>query len=168
MEATMNEDARRKVGELIGDIHIAMLTTRDDEGRLHARPMAAMQRDFDGTLWFMTREGSPKIEEARQDSNVAVTYAHPGKQEYVSMQGRARIVRDKAKIRELWSEPARVWFPQGPDEPDIALLAVEVDSAEYWDSPSSAAVYLYGYAKARLTGKPPSSNEIGENKKVGF
>jgi general stress protein 26 len=165
MTSTTSAEARQKVWDMIGDIKIAMLTTRDQSDQLHARPMAAMQKDFDGTLWFMTKEGSSKLDEAAE---VSLTYANPSKQEYVSITGRARISHDKAKIKELWSEAARVWFPQGPDEPDIALIAVDVDTAEYWDSPSSAVVYLYGYAKARVTGKPPGANELGENKTVRF
>ena len=82
--------------------------------------------------------------------------------------GNARIVHDKAKIKDLWSEAARVWFPKGPDDPQIALIAVEITDAEYWDSASSTMIYAYGYAKARLTGEPPSERALGENRKVSF
>src|SRR3546814_4736602 len=56
-----------------------------------------------------------------------------------------------------------LWFPKGLDDPDLALLRVAVEKAEYWDSPSAAMTYLYGYAKSRLTGRPPKGgeNEIG-------
>ncbi|MBX9739389.1 MAG: pyridoxamine 5'-phosphate oxidase family protein, partial [Beijerinckiaceae bacterium] len=59
----------------------------------------------------------------------------------------------------------RVWFPKGPDDPEITLLAVDVEEAEYWDAPSSAMIIAFGYAKARLTGEPP---QMGENKVVKF
>lgn len=58
-----------------------------------------------------------------------------------------------------------MWFPDGPDDSAIALIEVRVETAEYWDSPSSAMVYAYGYAKARLTGTPP---DLGENETVRF
>ena len=74
--------------------------------------------------------------------------------------------RDPAKVQSLWSEALRVWFPKGPEDPDITLIKVEVDTAEYWDAPSSAWVYAMGYAKARLTGEPPK--DVGENKIVQF
>ncbi|GAC1564364.1 MAG: pyridoxamine 5'-phosphate oxidase family protein [Beijerinckiaceae bacterium] len=156
---------RKKVWELIKDIQVAMLVTQDKSHTLSARPMAACNKAFDGTLWFMAREGSPKLDELAQSPNVLLAYSHPGKQDYVSLAGKARIVRDKAKVKELWSEPARVWFPKGPEAGDIVLIAVEVETAEYWDSPSATMVYAYGYAKARLTGEPP---HMGENKKVAF
>jgi hypothetical protein len=57
----------------------------------------------------------------------------------------------------------RTWFPKGVSDPEIALLKVEIDQAEYWDAPSSTMVYVTGYAKAALTGKSPHP---GENEKL--
>jgi general stress protein 26 len=163
--STSGED-RQKIWELLKGIGVAMLVTQDAEHKLSARPMAAANRDFsDGTLWFFARQGSPKLDELAESRNILLAYAHPGKQDYVSLSGQARVVRDQKKVKELWSEHARVWFPKGPDEGDIVLIAVEVETAEYWDSPSAAVVYAYGYAKAALTGEPP---KMGENRKVAF
>jgi general stress protein 26 len=163
--STSGED-RQKVWELIKGIHVAMLVTQDAGHKLSARPMAAANRDFnEGTLWFFAREGSPKLDELTETRNVLLAYSHPGKQDYVSLSGKARVVRDQKKVKELWSEPARVWFPKGPEEGDIVLIAVDVATAEYWDSPSATVVYAYGYAKAVLTGEPP---KMGENRKVAF
>ena len=157
---------RQKVWELIKDINIALLVTTGAGGALHGRPMAAMNKDFNGELWFASRDGTPKLDEIAEHTQVLLAYSEPKGQNYVSVSGTARIVRDSAKVKELWSEPARVWFPKGPDDPSIALICVKVESAEYWDSPSSAWVYAYGYAKARLTGEPP--RDVGENKVVNF
>jgi general stress protein 26 len=163
--STAAED-RQKVWDLIKGIGVAMLVTQDAGHRLSARPMAAANRDFsDATLWFFAREDSPKLDELADSRDVLLAYSHPGKQDYVSLSGKARVVRDQKRVKELWSEPARVWFPKGPEEGDIVLIAVEVETAEYWDSPSATAVYAYGYAKAALTGEPP---KMGENRKVAF
>ena len=96
---------------------------------------------------------------------MCVTYADGGKQEYVSLSGHARLVRDKAAITEHWQEALRTWFPKGLEDPDIALLRVEITEAEYWDAPNSKMIHAYGYVKAVLTGTPPSS---GENEKISF
>lgn len=164
-ETTSSPDAREKVWDLVKDIKMAMLATVGPDGRMHARPMASVQKDFDGTLWFMTREHSLKVDEIESRPDVLLAYSHPPQQHYVSITGKARVVRDRAKINELWSEADRVWFPKGPDDPEIALLAVDVEQAEYWDSPSSAMVIAYGYLHARLSGESP---DMGENKKVNF
>lgn len=157
-------EARDKLWSMMKDITFAMLTT-EDGGRLRARPMVAAQDSFDGTLWFFTRASSHKAAEAGSESHVGVTYADPSAQNYVSLSGRATLVRDKPSVEAHWSEAMRTWFPKGTDDPEVALLKVDVDAAEYWDAPSSTMVHAYGYLKARLTGESPHP---GENQKVSF
>ncbi len=149
-------DGAAKLYALIDDLRICMMTTKDSQGRLFSRPMYALAPDDAGDLWFMTKLSSPKIAELQQEGQVNLAFAHPGKQHYVSVSGRAEVVRDRRLIEERWSEPMRTWFPDGLDDPDITLVRVHPESGEYWDSPSSTVMYLYGYAKAALTGEPPT------------
>ena len=167
-QSTSSASDRTKVWDLVKDIKFAMMVTQDPDGSLHGRPMSAVETDFDGTLWFMTRDSSLKVEALEANPKVMLSYADIDEHHYVSLSGSARIVHDPAKVKELWSEAARVWFPNGPEDPQIALIAVEISTAEYWDSASSAMVYAYGYVKARLTGEPPSDGAFGENRKVSF
>ena len=157
-------EIREKLWSMMKDIRFAMLTT-DDAGHLRARPMAASQTGFDGTLWFFTRASSHKVTEVGADHKVGVTYADAGAQNYVSLSGTAMLVADKPSIEAHWSEAIRTWFPKGKDDPEIALLKVTIQAAEYWDAHNSAMVHAYGYVKAVLTGEPPHP---GENKKVSF
>ena len=164
MTGTSQNEATQKMWAMMNDISFAMLTTEDDDN-LRARPMVAAQSDFDGVLWFFTRASSHKVDEVQQDQRVGVTYADPSKQDYVSLSGKARLVRDKAAIDAHWGESMRTWFPKGKDDPDIALLKVDVTMAEYWDAPNSTMVHAYGYLKAVVTGEPPHP---GGNEKVRF
>lgn len=91
-----------------------------------------------------------------------LTYAEPKDQHYVSITGRGSVVDDRAKAKALWAEPMRTWFPKGVDDPDLILIKVDAERAQYWDAPSSAVVYAYGYLKARLTGKRPDPAEEGK------
>jgi general stress protein 26 len=150
----MDEDGLEKLWSMVQDIKVAMLTS-DDAGTLRSRPMAHAQTTFDGTLWFFTCAASHKVDEVRQDQHVGVSYADPDHQNYVSLSGTARVVDDRAETDARWTESLRVWFPQGRDDPDLALLRVDVTQAEYWDAPSATMLYLVGYARARLTGEPP-------------
>jgi general stress protein 26 len=143
-----------KLWQMIKHIRFAMLTSEDGEF-LRSRPMAASQSDFSGDLWFFTRLDSHKVAEVARDERVNVSYADPDGQNYVSLSGVARLVRDRAAIDEHWSEGLRTWFPKGKDDPDVALLKVTVQRAEYWDAPASAMVMLFGYAKAVTTGQAP-------------
>ena len=151
---TKTTDPTAQLAELIRDVRIAMLTTTDKGGALRSRPMATQKHDFDGELWFFTRAPSPKTAEVAQDQQVGLSYANPEKQRYVSVTGRAAVVRDPGKMQELWNPIYRAWFPDGLDDPELALLRVSVEKAEYWDSPSGMALQIIGFAKAILTGQP--------------
>ena len=125
--------------------------------------MRTQEVKADGYLWFFNAENSAKTYEIQQDRNVNVSYMDDSKNTYVSVSGKARNVKDKAKIDELWHEALKAWFPEGKDDPNISLIKVTIDQAEYWDSPSSTLVHLYGVVKATLTGEPAHP---GENKKI--
>jgi general stress protein 26 len=166
VEQSQTDHDRQKVQDLIKDIKIALLVTRGADGKMSGRPMAAISSKFDGGLWFFSKAASPKTGEVFHDNNVLLAYSEPRDQNYVSVSGQAEVVYDRARIKALWTEAARVWFPAGPDDPAICLIHVSVESAEYWDAPSSGWVSAYGYAKARLTGEPPRNS--GDNKVVRF
>lgn len=161
------EESVKKINELIKDMRIAMLTTVEDDKILRSRPMATQEAEFDGTIYFFTKEHSPKVDQINQEHHVNVAYSNPDKQHYVSVSGVARVRTDRAKMEELWTPELTAWFPQGIDDPDIALLEVEANQVEYWDSPNSTIVYLYGLAKAAVTGQP-AGKEVGENEKVNL
>ncbi len=160
------DEAVAKLADLIQDIRIAMLTTLDDDGTPWSRPMGTQDVDFDGTLWFFTRADSEKVDHIQRNAKVGVAYSAPDDQTYVTMAGTAQVLNDRGKIRDLWSEPLKAWFPDGVDDPELRLIRVDVDRAEYWDSPASAVVYALGYAKAVLTGEP--ATDIGDNQQVSL
>lgn len=165
MQSRSDAEAREKVYELIADIGVAQLVTVEETGRMRSRPMVAQLTNERDVLWFFTSANTGKVDEIEAHREVMLTYSHPSKQHYVAVRGNAEIIDDKAKVQELWSEPVRTWFPNGPDDSDIALIKVSIKDADYWDSPSSTLVYVYGYAKAVLTGQRPSG---GENEHVDF
>lgn len=158
-------EAIKKLGEMIKDIDFAMLTTVEADGTLRSRPMSTQQVEFNGDLWFFTRASAPKVGEVERDERVNLSYAKPEDQRYVSVSGTARLVRDRQKIEELWKTGLKTWFPKGLEDPDLALLKVSVEQAEYWDSPSSTMAYVFGFVKAVATGQ---SYQPGENEKINL
>lgn len=165
VETRTDLDARNKVWEMIKGIEVATMVTLDAEDRFRGRPMRFQQESFDSTLWFFAQDGSPVVSEITRDNRVLLSYAKPGSQDYVSLFGTGRILRDVNQQKKLWSEGMRVWFPDGPESSKIALIAVDVEGAEYWNAPSSTVLHAYGYVKAVVTGEPPAG---GENAKVSF
>jgi general stress protein 26 len=151
------------LGAQIKGIKIAMLTTVDQDGSLRSRPMGTQDVEFDGDLWFFTADPSGKSEEVKHQQQVNVSYANNGSHNYVSVSGWAMLVHDKARMKEYWNPIYKVWFPQGLDTPDIALMRVTVEKAEYWESPSGKLVQLANFVKAVTTGDPSLG---GKNEKL--
>ena len=155
----------QKLNDMIRDIRVAMLTTVDERGMPHSRPMATQQTEFDGVLWFLTDKHAPKVDEVEGEHQVNLAYQAPDDDRYVSVSGRARLVQNRQKLDELWSPLHKAWFPEGKDDPRIGLLRVDVHHAEYWDAPSGKMVQLAGFVKALVTGKR-YQGEGAENEKL--
>ncbi len=158
-----SDPGMQKLADLIGATTIAMLTTEDTDGALRSRPLATLQMDSAGKLWFFTAMSSGKVGQIDQHRHVNLSYANHEKQSYVSISGSARLLRDREKMRELWSVWAKPWFKNGPDDPDLGLLEVTVQQAEYWDAPASRMERLIGLAKAMSTG---NTDQLGEHGNV--
>lgn len=156
--------AIEKIASLMRGVNIAMLTTIAPDGSLRSRPMALQQVEFDGDLWFFTGSHTPKVDQIDDDARVNVAFSHPSKQNYVSVSGRARLVNDRAKAEELWNPLLKAWFPQGLDDPELALLKVEVEGVEYWDAPSGPVAQIAGFVHSLATGKSPEN--IGDHEKL--
>jgi general stress protein 26 len=154
MQSPHSLEAIQKLAALIKDIRFAMLTTITREGHLHSRPMATQASEFTGDLWFFTDAHCPKTEEINEHRQVNVSYAKPNNQLYVSVSGWAEIVQDQERARTLWRAPLKAWFPRGLEDPNLALIRVSVEDAEYWESPGNGVIRIVGFAKGMLTGDP--------------
>jgi general stress protein 26 len=151
-EELSGETGKKKVAELVKDIRIAMMTTVANDGTMSSRPMAVQNTPFNGTLWFLTRDSSEKVDELQDDSHVTLAFADTSSSKYISLKGRASVSKDKAKIHELWNPLYKAWFPNGEDDPQIAVLRVEVTEGDFWEASSGKLVQLAKYAYAAATG----------------
>jgi general stress protein 26 len=161
-----DKDRREKLWHMIKDIRFAMFTTRHGNGHLHSRPMTTQTQALgeDDALWFfMSRQHGP-VGDLEADAQVNLAYADPDKDSYVSISGPAQVVEDPAEKQRLWSKMNEAWFPNGPDDPDVALVRVNITHADYWDVKASKLVQLYAMAKAVVTGKPP--RDLGDHGQV--
>ena len=132
---------------------------------LRSRPMATQQTESDGAPWFFTQASAAKADEIWANSHVNVSYASPRENRYVSVSGTATLVRDRRKMEELWDQLYQAWFPQGLEDPDLALLRVDVEQAEYWDAPSGTMAEIAGLLRVPAASGP---SVAGENEKINL
>ncbi|MCU1437143.1 MAG: ral stress protein [Naasia sp.] len=123
---------------------VAGLTTETEDGRLVSRPLAAIESEFDGTVWFFSPGDSEKVHQIRSHREVNVS---------------------SESIDELWTKEVEAWFEGGKDDPTVALLKGTAHSAQFWASTDPKPVVLPKVAEAVATGGTP---EVGENHSVSL
>jgi general stress protein 26 len=156
-----------KFHDLITEIEISMMTTRRPDGHLESRAMANQKPAAGADLWFVTTEGTAKLRDLETDPHVNLSYYRDGTREWVSVSGVARISRDREKIRELYAEDWRMWFPEEgdprhgtPDDPRMVLIAVDIHAVVFFEVDKPKPVVLYELAKGWLTGSDPDVGEM--------
>ena len=147
----------QKVAELASGITFAMLTTVDETGAFVSRPMAQQDTDFDGNLWFLSSRDSRKVSQITANPRVGVSLS--SRDVWISVNGTAEVVEDRAKAAELWSPQMEGWFPQGPDDPSVVVLKVTGETAEYWDTPGGLVASALSLVKVKTTGKRYQGND---------
>jgi general stress protein 26 len=159
-----NDNARdaERAWELMKKIGFAMLVTRDGD-KLRARPMSAHLERENNAIYFLTDARRHKDDEIARNPGINLSFADASAQKYVSLTGTAVVSNDRAKIKELFSTPAKAWWDSAED-PNIRVLKITPDDAEYWDSPGTVVSYVK-MAAAAVTGTRP---DLGENRKVSL
>ena len=151
-----------RVWDIIEKVGVCMLTTQF-AGGLRARPVEARPDREAGLIFFVTDIHSAKEDEIEAGPDVGLVFIDSSDKAYLSITGRACVTRDAGRTKAAWRKTDEVWWPGGPNDPNVCLLRIEPVTAELWDGPASALVTAFEFAKARLTGEEP---KLGENRKV--
>jgi general stress protein 26 len=163
MEKTLRHEAAfEKLSAMAKDIQFCMFCTIGYDGSVSSRPMTTNEVDEEGNIWFYTNKLSEVSIESDQKKDVCLAYACPTQNDYLSVTGIASVVLDKAKIKELWKSAYKIWFPEGIDDPELALIKVTPVKAEYWDSSANKMVVLFSMVKAAITGTRYEEGEHGK------
>lgn len=129
----------KDLSDKMQDIDFCMLSTRDPSGALTCRPMSNNgDVEYDGDSWFFSYENSRKITAIETDPRVVLSFTgspsllgKPGI--FITIEGEASLIRDKAAFEAHWVKDLDIWFPDGIDTPGIVLMKVHASRIEYWD-----------------------------------
>jgi general stress protein 26 len=165
--------ASKKIDELydlIEGIETAMFTTRRPNGQLVSRPMQTQDRIEGCDLWFVTDADTHKLDDLALDPHVNCAYYNNKSREWVSVSGIAHVSKNRNRIRQLYKEAWKAWFGDeggerdgGPNDPRLALIMVEAESATYMKVNKPRPVVLFEVLKAMVT---RSRVEIGDVREV--
>lgn len=134
--------------ELIEKVRIGMLTTQFCGG-LRARPLEARVDRNTDLIWFVTDVRGGKDEEIGVAHNIGLAFSDEDAHVYLSITGRAFVIRDTAQAKAIWKQADDAWFPDGPSDPNVRLLRIEPATAELWDGPSSVVAIIFKGVKQR-------------------
>ena len=135
----MTDKSIADLAEKMKDIDFAVLSTRTEGGAIAGRPMSNNREvDFDGDAYFFTLEETRTVGDIRRDSQVGLAYqARSGmlgmRPFFLTVEGRAELIQDKARFVEHWTSDLDRWFEQGVDTPGLTLIKVAAQRVHYWD-----------------------------------
>ena len=162
MSELTREEGMKIMASIVKDVKFAMLTTTTADGHLHARPMTTQEKEYDGDLWFIGAKDTEAVVDMKARPQVNVSFASPSKGTYLSVNGTAELVDNQTKLSELWSDVYKVYFPKGKEDPNIQLIKVNANGAEFWEGDGKVRT-LFQVAKGLIKGEQP---DLGKNDTV--
>ena len=153
-------DERKDIWKRIEDARIAFFTTLSEDNGLRARPLTTQRVEAETTLWFFIARDSDLARDVNANSRALVTYSDEGDRFYASLSGSAQVLVDPAKAREMWSKFNEAWFPDGPDDPNLALLRVDVEHGETWEPTTNKLMQFLSIATAAVTHNPVKNEGV--------
>ena len=153
-----------ELSELLKDFRFSMVTFVTDEGHLHSAPMTTQNDAFNGIVWFLGSKKSELVKSISSNPQVNLGYSNTSNNDYVSINGVAENVIDEVILDEIWSPAYEAFFEHGKSDPDIQLIRVVCNGAQYWKG-SGTLVTLYKLAKASVTGQ---TEDLGTSKSISL
>ena len=129
------QEAVKKIQELVKKGQNCFFCTAvGSNGSSAARPMNVRQVDEEGNLWFLSASDSHQNEELALDPSVKLYFQGSDHSDFLQLNGKATISRDRVKIEELWEFVIKTWFTEGVDDPRITVIKVAPSEGYYWDN----------------------------------
>ena len=160
--AAQNSPELRSLAERIEDARTTMMTMQDAQGQLSSQPMTVLEMDANGCLWMLVSQNGHTARMAPAGTGmdtVNLSFSDESRSTFISVTAYATLSHDPQRKQALWSVMARPWFPQGVDDPDLAVLKLEPIKAEIWDGPDSSVLRMLAMAASVVVGQPVGLGE---------
>ncbi len=119
----------------------------------HTQPMTAKTDGASGPIWFFASKDIGLIDALGESHRAIATYASKGHDLFASVHGTLSIERDPAVVDRLWDKHVETWFEGGRNDPKVALLRLDTETAEIWLAGSTIGAMI-----SRLFGKDPKAD----------
>lgn len=149
-----DKDALKKIKELVKKTNTCFFCTTMSDGKpFKTRPMTVQDVDEEGNLWFLSASDSGVNAQASKDHQVQLFFQGSAHSDFLVLNGKASISRDKQKIEEFWEPLLKTWFTEGKDDPRITVIKVENEGGYYWDTKHGNAIAFAKMAVGAMIGE---------------
>ena len=111
------------------------------------RPMTAQvdvpeggDKDDGGPIYFFGAKSETLVTAMGQTHNAVATYASKGHDLFAHVHGQLVLDHDPAVLDRLWNPIIASWYKDGRDDPDLALIRFDTDSANIWKAETGATL----------------------------
>lgn len=144
------EITHAQVVEIMRGERFVMLSTATPDGKIVAHPMTPQQITDEAAAWFFIPLDSDQASAIRNNPQVNLAFAETGT--WLSVAGQAEFVDDAAKVEELWDDQVASYYEGGKADPNLGLLKVSGDSAQYWGIPGSKVTAVVNILASKIRG----------------
>jgi general stress protein 26 len=132
--------------EELNDSPFVMLGLQDVEDS-RTRPMTAQvdvpedgDKEDGGPIYFFASRTEHLVTAMGQSHRAVATYAAKGHKLFAHIHGTLALSDDRAVIDRLWNPIIASWYKDGKDDPDLALIRFDADSANIWKAETGATL----------------------------
>jgi len=151
------QDVEAKLWSEIKNGRTGMLALADEPRRF--QPMTAFAEPDDHTIWFFTRIDSDLARSITGADEAIFIVQSKGEDLQACLVGELDLLRDEGRIDRYWNPMVAAWFPDGKDDPKLALLRFTISGAEVWRSTTGLVGTAWQVVKANTTHQLP---DVGE------
>ena len=144
----MSDLSLHDLSKKMANLDFAMMATRSPDGTMTARPMSNNgDVEYQGDSYFFAYQNSRKIADMRADPRVALSYTGAagmlgGPPLFVTVEGTAALIQDKAAFADHWTKDLDRYFPEGIDTPGIMMIRVDAKAIRYWDGSDEGEIAI--------------------------
>ncbi len=103
----------------------------------HTRPMTAQVENDRSPIWFFAAKDNVLVQKLGDGNRAIATFTSKGHDLFATVHGNLILDNDPAAIDRLWNRFVAAWYEGGKDDPNLALLRLNAESAEIWLDASS-------------------------------
>lgn len=144
----VQNNPRKALFDMLADVRSGMLgLTASGTG---LQPMTHFPDEAAGVIWFISSMQSELVQATGLGEDADYVVVAKNHDMHTSLRGKLYHLHDDAQLNALWNPVIGAWFEGGRDDPDVALLRFEPETAELWASTTSMLRFGFEILRANL------------------